>query len=72
MYKLLIRLMLITAAIQLGLSFKDITSCRSRECAGRLEKASRAVMHVDWKPISVWPEEAKRLRAYAETKPKHR
>ncbi len=62
MYNLLVKLMLISALIQLGISLKDFSNCRSRECAARIEKASRKVLKIDWKPISVFPEEAKRFR----------
>lgn len=61
MYKLLIGLMLVSALHQLGLSLKDFAMCRSRGCAARIERASRRVLQVDWKAISVFPEEAKRL-----------
>ena len=61
MYDLLIKLMLAAALTQLGLSIADV-ECRGRSCAQRLEKASRDVLRVDWKPISVFPEEAKRFR----------
>lgn len=61
MYKLLIRLMLIAALAQLGISLKDFANCRSRECVSRIEKASREVLKVEWCPISVFPEEARRF-----------
>lgn len=62
MYNLLIRLMLISALVQFGISLKDASECRSRACASRLERAARAVLEIQWKPISVWPEEAKRFQ----------
>lgn len=62
MYTLLVRLMFISALIQLGLSFKDVSECGSRRCAGRIERASRELLRIDWRPISVWPEEAKKFR----------
>lgn len=62
MYALLLRLMLLAALIELGFGVRDLTMCGSRSCTARIERASRAVLTVDWKPISVWPEEAKRLR----------
>lgn len=62
MYTLLLRLMLIAAALQLGLSLSDMAFCHSRECTARIERASRDILKIDWKPISVWPEEAQRFR----------
>lgn len=62
MNKLLIKLMVLAAALQLGLNLSDVTECYSRQCANRLERLSREVLQIDWKPISVWPEEAKRFR----------
>lgn len=62
MYDLLIKLMFIAALAQLGLSLSHFEKCNSRACAQQIEKASRDVLRVDWKPISVFPEEAKRFR----------
>jgi hypothetical protein len=62
MYNLLIKLMVLAALLQLGISADKFFSCRSRQCASRIEKASRDVLKIDWKPISVFPEEAHRFR----------
>ena len=62
MYQLLIKLMLAAALLQLGLSASDIANCRSRQCFQRLEAGARSVLHVPWKPISLFPEEARRFR----------
>lgn len=62
MYNLLLRLMLIVTLLQLGISLTDIEECRGRECAQKLEKAKNEVLKINWKPISVFPEEAKRFR----------
>lgn len=59
---LLVRLMLVAGLAQFGMSIWDFRDCRSRECLVRIEKHSRDVLKVDWKPISVWPEEAKKFR----------
>jgi hypothetical protein len=53
MEKLLVRLMVIAAIAQLGMALKTPKD---------FEKAARVVSKVNWKPISVFPEEAKRLR----------
>ena len=62
MENLLVKLMLIAALTQSGISLSDFRNCHSRSCIQTLEKRSRDVLKVDWKPISVWPEEAKRFR----------
>jgi len=62
MYNLLIKLMLLAALAELGFSLSQFEKCRSKECVMRMEKASRDILSVDWKPISVFPEEARRFR----------
>jgi len=62
MYDLLVKLMFVAAIAQLGISISDIRNCHSRQCVQTLEKRSRDVLKIDWKPISLWPEEAKRFR----------
>lgn len=61
MESLLVRLMLLAALAQLGLSLFDFENCFTRSCARRFEARSRDILRIDWKPISVWPEEAKRF-----------
>ena len=55
MFNLLLRLIILSAIIQLGLRLTDLADCRSKECRDRLERASREVLHINWKPISVLP-----------------
>jgi len=62
MYQLLIKLMLISALAQFGISLFEAESCHSVQCAGRIERASREVLKIEWKPISVFLKEAKRFR----------
>lgn len=62
MYEIMIKLIVAAALLELGLTFSRPGECESRECIGRLERASRQVLKVDWKPISVFPEEARRFR----------
>lgn len=62
MYKLLVALMLFAALSQLGISVSDFRDCHSRACLEMVERKSRDVLKIDWKPISVFPEEAKRFR----------
>ena len=62
MYHVLIKLIVGASILQLGLNLTDSTECSSRECIARIERASRKVLKVDWKPISVFPNEARRFR----------
>lgn len=62
MYQLLLRLMLLSALLKLGISVSDFYNCKSVQCQKRIDKGFQEVLHVDWKPISVFPEEAKRFR----------
>lgn len=62
MYKLIIKLMVIAALLKLGASIEEFAFCHSKACSGRIEKASRDVLKIDWKPISVFQEEAQRFR----------
>jgi hypothetical protein len=61
MNSLLVRLMLIAALTQLGISLSTFRNCRSRSCFIRFEKAARTVLRVDWKPLIVFPNEAKQF-----------
>lgn len=62
MYSLLVRLMILAAFIELGFSLKDFNKCTSKQCLKQIERAAYNVLRIDWKPISVWPEEAKKFR----------
>lgn len=62
MYEIMIKLIVAAAILELGITLSHYGECTSRECLSMLERASRQVLHVDWKPISVFPEEARRLR----------
>ncbi len=62
MLNLLIRLMVLASLAQLGLSMVQLGDCKSRGCLMQLEKASREVLKINWRPISIFPEEAKRFR----------
>lgn len=56
MYSFLIRLMILAALWKLGLSVSNLWNPRL------LERRSREVLRVDWRPVSVLPDEAKRFR----------
>jgi hypothetical protein len=62
MYTLLVRLMVLSALLQLGFTLSEFSNCQSRQCLTRIEHMSRRVLKIDWKPISIFPEEAKRFR----------
>lgn len=62
MYNLLLRLMLLSTLAHLGLSISDFVTCHSSQCTNKLDNATKQILHINWKPISVWPEEAKRFR----------
>ena len=62
MYNLLVKLMLIAGLAQFGLTLAQVENCHSRQCLQQIEKHSRDVLRVDWKPISVFPEEMKRFK----------
>lgn len=59
MEKLLVKLMILSALLELGLTIWNFRQCVSRECALLFEKRSRDVLKIDWKPISVFPEEGR-------------
>lgn len=62
MYHLLMKLMLLAALATFGISYAGFFSCPSRACIQQVESRSRDILEIDWKPISVWPEEAKRFQ----------
>lgn len=51
-----------SAIQQLGLNFESLQKYKSREILGKLEAAKYKVLKIDWKSISVFPEEAKRFK----------
>jgi hypothetical protein len=62
MYEILTKIIIAAALIELGSSFKSVGDCSSRACLDKLQRASKQVLRIDWKPISVFPEEAKRFK----------
>lgn len=61
MYKLLVVLMLASALSELEMSVSSITECRSRACMVEIYAAMAQVVNIDWRPISIFPNEAKRF-----------
>lgn len=62
MYNILIKLIIAAALIDLGISFSQLDDCSSRQCWTQIQKASRKATNIDWKPISVFTEEAKKFK----------
>jgi hypothetical protein len=62
MYSVLIRLMVLAALTQLGITLADLRGCKGRECLVRIEKASRDVLRVEWRPTSIFPKERGKFR----------
>jgi hypothetical protein len=56
MYAMLVRLILLAALMDFGISLTRFEKCTSRQCVADIERASRNVLRIDWKPISVFPE----------------
>jgi len=61
MYKLLVSAMLIAALSELGISVKDFENCHSRQCVKMVQSKAIDVLRIDWRPISVFLEEARRF-----------
>lgn len=62
MYDVLLKLIIAGALLKFGISMSKIDSCSSRACWDHVEQASKQVLKIDWKPISVFPNEAKRFQ----------
>ena len=62
MYGILLKLMLLAALFALGAPYSTFFSCNTQDCQRQVEKRSRDILKIDWKPISVFPEEAKRFQ----------
>ena len=61
MYEITIKLMVAAALLQLGMTLSKPQDIASHSGIERIERTSRQILRVDWKPISVFPEEAKRF-----------
>ena len=62
MYETLVKLIVGASLLQLGLNLKNSGECSSRECLAHVERASRQVLKIDWKPISVFPGESQKFK----------
>ncbi|MFN8944174.1 MAG: hypothetical protein ACK5WZ_06080, partial [Pseudobdellovibrionaceae bacterium] len=61
-YNVLIKLIIAASLLELGLTVSEIGECSSRACWKQLQQASDKVLRIEWKPISVFPEEAERFQ----------
>lgn len=61
MYDVLLKLIIAGALLEFGISLSKIDDCSSRACWDHVQQASKQVLKIDWKPISVFPGEAKRF-----------
>ena len=62
MEKLIGKIIIVYGLFTLGMSFSDVFNCRNRECFRKIETAKRKVLDVNWKSISMFPEEARKFR----------
>lgn len=56
MAELLVKLYLIAALMQLGISLKDLGSLSEPKGLKKIDQASQEITKIPWKPISVFPE----------------
>lgn len=70
METLLVRLIVLAAIGELGLAVFSAGSCMSKACLANIDRESRNIARIDWRPISVFPEEAKRFQGYRHDLPK--
>lgn len=61
METLIVRLIVLAAISELGLTMVIGTPFMSWKCIANIERASRNILRIDWRPISVFPEQAKRF-----------
>lgn len=72
MDSILVKLLLISALAQLGLNSLFDQGCRGFLCLKTVHAASLKVTKIDWRPISVFPEEAKRFQEKTLKRSKYR
>lgn len=65
MNDIIIKILIAAALLDLGFSLKDL-DCRSGQCLAKLQRASLQTTKIDWKPISIFPEEARRFHPSAD------
>jgi hypothetical protein len=61
MENLLVKLMVLAARTQLGISVHEFQNCPSRGCMQMIKKKSRGILNIPWKPLTVFPAESKKF-----------
>jgi hypothetical protein len=61
MHEILVKLMAIAALTHFRMSLTEFKSCSPLECVQQAEIHSLDTLRMNWKPISVFPNEAKRF-----------
>jgi len=64
MYGLIVRLMLVAALLELGMTWAEFRRCSAMNCFKKIEAS---VLRVEWRPISMFPEEGRRFRGIRNT-----
>jgi hypothetical protein len=54
--------MLMAALSELKINVSDFTNCHARQCMMMFQKKALDVLKIEWKPISVFPNEARRFK----------
>lgn len=62
MYNLLLKLVLAATLFQFGLSLTDFANCRDQKSCQKLEAARNQILKIQWRPISLFPEEARKFQ----------
>lgn len=63
MNDLLLKLFIMITIMQTGIALKDFTDFSTKQNQLKLKTAQVKILNIDWKPISVFPEEARKFRA---------
>ena len=66
MYSVLIKLIVLATMAELGTDIVNFSSYR--ECRLDFKKAQLQIVGIDWKPISIFPKEAKRFLPHTKQK----
>ena len=62
MYEILLRLILIGALAEFGADLLKTGDCATRSCVSHVRRVALKAAKIDWRPISVFPDQAKRFQ----------
>ncbi len=62
MFRMFIFMLALATTEGLAVKISNRSQCRSRECLQQIEKQSRDVLKINWRPISMFPDEANRFK----------